>query len=129
MGGRIGFVTFPIKESIPVFNGDNLAEKHKDKQTAIKLFHCLDHLVLHNYHNMLDGASTKSIKCEGMCHKFGDRYALLFDFEERNVSCYYNDTFVDIIHDDLPDKVVPAMSLYTDLDKKAKVVCTKWEIV
>lgn len=126
MNGRIGFVIYPISESIPKFNGNmnNLAEYHRDKQTSIKIFKNSTHLELYNNTN-----SFKTIKCESMCHTFGDRYCLLFDFEKKIVTVYYNDEYVDIMHDKLPDKVVPAMSFYTNIGKKAMAICTKWEVV
>ena len=69
------------------------------------------------------------MELQGMCHSFGDRYCLLFDFEAKKVSVFYNDIFVGMMHDNLPDKVVPAMSFLTDSDTKAMAKCTKWEIV
>ena len=73
MNARIGFVNYPISESLFRLNGDNLAERKQDVQTAVRLFVDNEALELYNFNTPSNG--VMDITCSGMKHKFGDRYS------------------------------------------------------
>ena len=53
-----------------------------------------------------------------------DRLKIQFDFVKKECSFYWNDEFVAILHDRLPDKIYPALSC----GYVCEYECTKWEL-
>ena len=51
-------------------------------------------------------------------------FEIRFDFIQKKCSFYYNGKFVATFHDELPEKLYPAMSCYG----VHKFECTKWEL-
>ena len=51
----------------------------------------------------------------------GDRFKLLFDFHENNVKLFYNDENVCVLWKDIPQEIIPAVSVY-----KCGIKCTSF---
>jgi len=64
-------------------------------------------------------------------HKHGDRYAIVFDFEENIVWFEWNGMRIFDLYepDDTLRKVTPHLRLHTTYGCKAKVECTKWKVM
>ena len=53
-----------------------------------------------------------------------DKFEIKFNFIKKECSFYWNDKFVAVLHDKLPDKLYPALSCYSQHEFE----CTKWEL-
>eukprot|EP01084_Bolivina_argentea_P008317 15592_1 len=127
---RFGFVKYPISKSINgIFNKYNLCHSPGTKnQFAVKF---TTFPGKSGYVTVYSGNynGSKDIHFKSMNHSYEDKYMLIFDVIEKNVTFYYNSKFVAVVNDQLWDKVVPAASFWTVSNLKQKIVCSQWEIV
>lgn len=117
-----GFVQHPKEKSIKKwFHHFGQDEKTHSKQFGIYIASLYDNFKTYGgpNRNHIDIGSNETDEW-----KEGDRFAMIVNFETKEIMLRYNDKDIGVIHKNIPSQLVPAISIYTGVELK----CTKYEL-
>merc|ERR1719420_1580234 len=57
---------------------------------------------------------------------YGHRYALVFDFDQKEVSFWHNDQGIAVIYGSVEHSATPFVAFFTQRGRKTMATCTKW---
>lgn len=121
----IGYVKYPALEYITLSNflGNDVASKGSQYSVYLE-----DWKIAGSTRTVLHGGQHW-VKNISNAQKFkigkGDRFRVVFDMENKKSFLYINDVLYSHMYDNIPDKIVPAMSFaYMHV-----CTCTQWQIV
>ena len=103
----VGWVNPPITKSISLWDGPStyLGSKTRNIGNTFGVRIAND--------KIQSVGDFKAINDQYYTFKDGDKMKLSFDFKHRILNVYYNDKFVGKAFDNIPDEIVPAISLST----------------
>ena len=121
-GVGMGYIPMKAYENKKEYNyGENLGQIWESDELSVNFLSSAKYVTVNEYNPDSRYGYSKWQKLESMKCELnqGDKCKLVFDFEEKEIRACYNDKLVEVVRREIPDKFVPAVTLY-----KCEIECT-----